>query len=54
MSLYDNIISKLPELTDADFNPITGSILLKNDGDGDYIAKWEYSQPLPKGMKIGL
>ena len=38
-----------PELTDADFAPITGTILLQNDSDGkgDYIAKWEHPT-LPK------
>jgi hypothetical protein len=29
--------------------------LLKNDSDdqGDYIAKWEYSKPIPAGLKLG-
>ena len=55
MSLYDDLIAALPELTNADFHPITGTIELRNDSDGlgDYIAKWEYSQPIPAGMKVG-
>ena len=55
MALYDDLIAALPELKDADFAPITGTIVLQNDGDktGDYIAKWEYSKPLPDGMKVG-
>jgi hypothetical protein len=30
--------------------------LLRNDSDGkgDYIAKWEYSKPLTKELKIYL
>jgi hypothetical protein len=42
--LYDKIKQLYPELTDADFMPITGTILLQNDSDGrgDYIAKWEH------------
>jgi len=42
--LYDKIISLYPELTVADFFPITGTIKLQNDSDGkgDYIAKWEH------------
>jgi len=42
------IIEKLktiyPSLTDEDFEPIKGTILLQNDSDGkgDYIAKWEH------------
>jgi hypothetical protein len=54
MSLYDDLIVTIPELTDEDFNPKHGSILLADDGDGiQYIAKWEYSKPLPDGMKVG-
>jgi hypothetical protein len=53
MNLYEMIMEEFPELTDDDFNIKSGFILLRNDGDGDYIAKWEYSKPLPKGMKIG-
>jgi hypothetical protein len=42
--LYDKIKSIYLELTDADFSPLTGTILLQNDsdGNGDYIAKWEH------------
>jgi hypothetical protein len=55
MSLYDDLIKAIPELTDADFNPVTGSIGLRNDLDdtGDYIAKWDYFKPLPAGFKLG-
>ncbi len=55
MALYDDLIATLPELTEADFAPITGTIVLQNDSDetGDYIAKWQYSKPLPAGFKVG-
>ena len=54
MDLFTQITSVYAELTDADFHPKTGSILVQDDGDGiAYIAKWDYSQPIPKGMKIG-
>jgi hypothetical protein len=55
MTLWEQIIDVYPELTDADFYPMGGSILLKDDSDGqgEYIAKWEYSKPIPKGMKLG-
>ena len=44
MTLYEKIITLYPQLTDADFALITGTILLQNDSDGkgDYIAKWEH------------
>jgi hypothetical protein len=55
MNLWEKIVDTYPELTDADFNPVTGSIKLKDDSDGlgAYIVKWEYSKPIPKGLKIG-
>lgn len=42
--MYEKIIKIYPELTDADFSPFGGTILLQNDSDGkgDYIAKWEH------------
>ena len=39
MSLYDKVKSIYPQLTDNDFMTI---IRLQNDGNGDYIAKWEH------------
>ena len=42
--LVDKIKQLYPELTNNDFMPLTGTILLQNDSDGrgDYIAKWEH------------
>jgi hypothetical protein len=54
MALYDDIVEVYSELTEADFNQRGGSILLQDDGDGiAYIKKWEYSKPIPKGLKLG-
>jgi len=54
MSIYETIINAYPELTSADFVPVTGSILLKDDGDGIvYLAQWGYSKPIPAGLKLG-
>ena len=55
MSLYDDLIAALPELTQADFAPFTGTIVLRDDSDGEgvYIEKWEHVLPLPAGFKIG-
>lgn len=54
MSLFDTLINTYSELTDADFHPLTGSILLADDGDGIvYISKWEFSKPIPEGLKLG-
>jgi hypothetical protein len=40
MNLYEKILAIHPELADFDFS--SGVITLQNDGDGDYIAKWEH------------
>jgi hypothetical protein len=54
MDLFTQITAAYPELTEEDFRPITGSITLRDDGDGiQYIAKWEYSKPIPAGLKLG-
>jgi hypothetical protein len=56
MNLYEEIITVYPELTitnDKDEFQ-NGSILLKDDGDGvPYIAKWDYSKPIPEGLTLG-
>jgi hypothetical protein len=57
MELIDKIIEVYPELAENDFaafSPNKGFILLQDDGDGiGYIAKWEHSEPIPKGLKLG-
>ena len=52
--MWELIIAAYPELTDADFLP-NGSIELRDDSDGKgaYIAKWEYTKPIPAGLKLG-
>lgn len=40
MTLVEKIIVLYPELETYDF--AFGVIRLQNDGDGDYIAKWEH------------
>lgn len=53
MNLYDEITKAYPELTDADFGR-RGNIGLQDDGDGiAYIAKWDYSKPIPEGLTLG-
>lgn len=53
MELWQTIIEVYPELTPEEFS--FGSIELRDDSDGlgAYIAKWEYSKPIPKGLKLG-
>ena len=53
-NLYQIITEIYPELTYLDFLP-NAKISLRNDSDGvgDYIEKWEYSKPIPDGLKLG-
>lgn len=55
MSLYEQITKIYPDLIIDDFDPIVGKIELRDDWDGQgaYIAKWEYSKPIPEGFKLG-
>ena len=57
MELIDKIIEVYPELAAndfAEFKPDKGLIALQDDGDGvAYIAKWEYSKPIPEGLTLG-
>ena len=54
MDLFTELTKVYPELTVEDFGA-KGSIELQDDSDGQgaYIAKWDYSKPLPDGMKVG-
>jgi hypothetical protein len=50
----EQIIAVYPELTIEDFAPQNDVISLFDDGDGIvYIKKWNYSKPIPQGMKLG-
>jgi hypothetical protein len=54
MDLHSQIVAVYPELNDSDFDTIDGIIKLKDDGDGiQYLAKWDYSKPIPEGLSLG-
>ena len=42
--MFEKIIKLYPLLTNTDFSPMLGTILLQDnsDGKGVYIAKWEH------------
>ena len=54
MNLRETIAETYPELTGKDFGQ-TGTITLQDDSDGvgAYILKWDYSKPIPDGLKLG-
>ena len=52
MDLYSIIKKTYPKIDNSEF--AFGSIRLQDDGDGiQYIAKWEYSKPIPAGLNLG-
>jgi hypothetical protein len=53
MELWEKIIEAYPEISPTDDFRQLG-IYLRDDGDGiQYIAKWDYSEPIPNGLKLG-
>jgi hypothetical protein len=44
VTLYEKITTLYPSLTNEDFTPDTGTIMLQNDSDGrgDYIREWNH------------
>ena len=54
MNLAEQIKNIYPELQSSDFLGPEKKIMIVDEGDGiQYIAKWEYSQPIPAGLKLG-
>jgi hypothetical protein len=55
-NLYELIIEAFPALADNFDVFVNGTITLQNDADekGDYIAAWNYSEPLPKNLESYL
>ena len=55
MEIYEKIIAVYPELENESNLFYNGTITLQDDTDGfgPYIVQWNYSKPLPEGMKVG-
>jgi hypothetical protein len=54
MTLHETIIAEYPEL-EGTKSFADGTIVLQDDSDGEgpYVREWNYSKPLPEGLKIG-
>lgn len=55
-SLVEQIVEIYPELADNDYDLFARGIVRvqdDSDGQGAYIAAWNYEKPLPAGMKLG-
>jgi hypothetical protein len=55
MELWQKIVKVYPELADNQFAAFSKEIILQDDTDGAgaYIAKWDYSKPIPEGLTLG-
>jgi hypothetical protein len=54
MELWEKIVEAYPEIdATKDFRELGIYLQDDSDGEGAYIAKWNYSKPIPKGMKLG-
>ena len=54
MQLWEQIIEAYPEILPTDnFQKLGIYLQDDSDGVGAYIAKWEYSQPIPDGLTLG-
>jgi hypothetical protein len=55
--LNEKLKAIYPSLTDTDFSPSKGTILLQDDSDGKgpYIAKWDHpTLPRPTEAQLGV
>ncbi len=55
MELWQKIVKVYPELADNQYAAFSKEIVLQDDSDGQgaYIAKWDYSKPIPEGLSLG-
>lgn len=54
MTIYETIIEAYPELADNKQIFIRDIVIQDDsDGEGPYLAKWNYDEPIPNGLKLG-
>jgi len=54
MELWEKICEAYPEIKPTDNFQALGIFLVDDsDGEGAYIAEWNYSKPIPQGLKLG-
>ena len=54
MELWQKVIAVYPEIQPIDDFQKLGIVLQDDtDGLGAYILEWNYTKPLPTGMKVG-
>lgn len=54
MTLYNQIIESYPELANGkEFENLVIMLQDDSDGQGAYIAEWNYEKPIPAGLSLG-
>jgi len=54
MELWEQIIEAYPEIKPTDdFQKLGIYLADDSDGQGPYINKWDYDQPIPDGLTLG-
>jgi hypothetical protein len=54
MDLKEKIIAVYPEIAEvADITSVGIYLQDDSDGLGAFIARWDYSKPIPAGLKLG-
>ena len=54
MELWQKIIEAYPEIDPtADWRRLGIYLRDDSDGQGAYIAQWNYEKPIPAGLKVG-
>lgn len=54
MELWEKIVEAYPEIdATKDFRELGIHLQDDSDGQGAYIAKWDYTKPIPAGLKLG-
>ena len=54
MNIYEKIIETYPEINPTDnFQQLGIYLRDDSDGQGAYIAEWNYEKPIPSGLSLG-
>lgn len=53
MELWQKIHQAYPEMQGHTFEEFGITLRDDSDGFGAYIEKWEYTEPMPEGLKLG-
>jgi len=54
MELWEKIVEAYPEISPTEnFRELGIYIHDDSDGQGAYVAKWDYSKPIPDEIKLG-